>query len=119
MPALNIPERYHSGIQKIATLSAGTLEVLVAALNGISPSVSGKDRASAIKAKVGGIGQEDLDLILRTLDSLYQVRAHLETPPDQFTLQVIEAVRAAKAVTMASTQEQSDFQSRLTRLLSA
>lgn len=119
MPALNIPERYQAGVQKIATLPTDTLEALAAALNDVSAAVSSKDRTAAIRTKVEGISQDDLALIIRTLDSLYQVRAHLETPPEKFVSDIIEAVRGTKATALASSEDLKEFQSRLTRLLSA
>ncbi len=73
----------------------------------------------SVAAKVNGVSADDLELILRTLDSLYQVRAHLEAPVDKFVSDVMVALRTAKTPIVLQLDGEKEFRSRLTSLLSA
>jgi hypothetical protein len=118
MSALNIPERYQAGVRKIAELPDAVLQELFGALGTAPVSVSSKERMSSVAPKVQGLHSDDLELIMRTLDSLYQVRAHLDTPLDKFVSDVIEALQNTKFET-SSEERKEAFRSRLTLLLSA
>jgi hypothetical protein len=119
MPALNIPERYQTSALKIMDLPDHVLDALLGALNDVSASVSSKERMSSVAAKVQDLRTEDLELILRTLDSFYQVRAHLDAPLDRFVSDVIEALRGPTLEVLPSGEREQKFRSRLTALLSA
>ena len=55
---------------------------------------------------------------MRTLDSLYQVRAHLEIPVDKFVSDVIGALRVAKVPVALAADGEVAFHTRLSTLLS-
>jgi len=118
MPTLNIPERYQAGIQKVAELPELALNALIATLNEVSASVSSKERISSVASKLNSVSPDDLELILRTLDSLYKVRAHLEVPLDGFVSDVVNVLRTATPPKVLSEESERIFRSRLTALLS-
>ena len=94
------------------------MDTLVLALKDAPVSASNKERALQVAAKVGGVDPDDLDLILRTLDSLYYVRAHLEAPLEKFVADVLVALRAAGTTGFLATENEQLLRSRLTALLS-
>ena len=119
MPALNIPEPFQLGVQKLAELPEPILAALAAALKETPPSTSSKVRISSVAPKVSGLSTDDVDLILRTLDSLYQVRAHLEAPLDKFISDVVAALKFTKISQGVSEKNEATLRTRLELLLSA
>ena len=119
MPSLSIPEQHRSGLAKIRTLPDESASRLLAALRETPTSSKLASFVSDLVPAVSGIAPADLERIVATLYSLYQVNAYTEAPLDKFVREVLQAMElSGHADLKVPASEQDSFLERMRGLLS-
>jgi hypothetical protein len=119
VPSLSIPEQHRSGLAKIRTLPDESASRLLAALRETPTSSKLASFVSDLVPAVSGIAPADLERIVATLYSLYQVNAYTEAPLDKFVREVLQAMElSGHADLKVPASEQDSFLERMRGLLS-
>lgn len=118
MATLTIPKKRHAALAKIWHLPEKEVDDLASALNQTPATLDPQRLASTILPKVIGVSAEDLTDIVDTLCELYAVRAARETTIQQFTSDIVSAMRDSRDEDLRVPEEEAcGLQGRLARLL--
>ena len=88
MPELKIPKPHLRGLRTLARLPAESVEALVSHLSEEPQFGSPIDGG-----EISGLRAPDYEALVKTIDSLYRVRAYYETPTEEFATSVINAYK--------------------------
>lgn len=118
MGNLRIPERYKSGLEKLRSLSDGTFQSLLAALEKCPPMIRVEDIAGHVAPSVPEIPQDDIEKVLRSICSICFVRIDVGIPAQRIASDVYDAMpsRADEELKPSELRRQS-LQERLEKLL--
>lgn len=118
MATLTIPKRHHAALAKIRRLPDKEVNELASALSQPPATLDPQRLASLISPKVIGVSAEDLTDIIGTLCDLYVIRAARDVPIQQFTSDIVSAMRDSRDEDLhVSEEETSGLQGRLSRML--
>lgn len=119
MAITTIPATYREGFAKIRKLSPEHVEALAAALDKSPPTGGLRGMISAVSGQVSGLKKLDAEDIVRTLYSLYVVRAAADTPLAETISELVSAMRATgRESLILSEDEEPEFQQKMSKLLS-
>jgi hypothetical protein len=96
MADLSIPERYKTGVVKLAKLSEDSFDQMVSALKGVGPKLFPDNLARQVTSKIKGVSPEDVSEMIATIMSLSSHRVHDESTPEELAEQVVEAAIEAE-----------------------
>jgi hypothetical protein len=109
---LKIPERFRSGLLRLAKLPDAGYEELLAALNRAPSSfTTNRELAVWISSEVPGVSGSDIRMIVESLTSLYRVRVRSERTVPRVAADIAASVREFESSTGPA------FEGRLTSLL--
>lgn len=95
MAIFTIPEEYELGLARLLTLSDESVQELLTALDGVTPSIRFRSIADKVAAKTS-LPKEDLEDIFEVLFSLNVIRTGAEVPTDIFVEDICEAVNESE-----------------------
>jgi hypothetical protein len=119
MPPLTVPERHRPGLAAILRLNHDTVDALITAL-----TLSSSSRAStaSVLAKLPpvttDISDDELQVIVRTVLSLYALRVTREVSANDLSKDIVDAIVSGEYRELKVTDEQAaDLHNKLTKLL--
>lgn len=119
MEMLRIPDRYVAGLAAIARLSDGSARELLSVLSEAPVSLEADAVSADIAKRLTSVSAEETRDIIRTLLSLYSLRAHSESSLEDFVGDVFQAMARSQRKEIAlRSEEQEAFKQRLASLLS-
>ncbi len=117
-PRLRIPEEYRRGFAKLIVLEDDPLGELLAAFEEENPTLYYSEFSERVASRVSTVPAEDIDAIVETLVSLYEIRPNVGTQIPEFAELLVEAVERSEDGELQLTNENRDrFKDRLVRLL--
>jgi hypothetical protein len=116
---IRIPERYQPGIAKLVSLSDNALEELLSVLNETPSSLNLDTIKANTLSKISSTPESDVDEIISALDSLYYIRHESDITIQDFSEQVLQAMRDTNNRELQLEENiRGQFKERLTKLLS-
>jgi hypothetical protein len=113
-----IPDRYHLGLSEIVALSIEAVEAIAQTLAKVEPVHGTKELVSSVE-HAAQISNEKADAIVRSLRSLYVLRASSEAEVPELVTKLITAMQTSgKKPLQVPDQEKGDLETKFTRLLS-
>ena len=117
MAVLQIPERYSDGLLKLLRLSTEALNELIAVIERVPPKRLLENLAFDVVSQIKSISADDLDVIIRTLVSLYLAGFHNEMAPSELAQDVIDAMEESNNTELRHmAQDYESFKPRLIKL---
>jgi len=117
-PNLRIPEEYRRGFAKLIALEDDPFRELLAAFEKQNPMLYPFEFAERVSSSVSSIPAEDIETIVETLVSLYELRPSVDTEVLEFVELLVEALERSEVEHLQLPKEQRDgFKDRLIQLL--
>ncbi|OUL34317.1 hypothetical protein [Nostoc sp. 106C] len=117
MAELEIPEKYKPGFEQLVNIDRTTVNELINALSQAPPSLLVEELASAVASQVKALTVEEVEDLIETLISLYNLRDYFDAPINKIVEKISQAVQDDEELPNLTEEQKHKFEQRLTTFL--